>query len=61
MIHSHLFYALILNVLCLGEKQQIQDFSVWFDPTGARTHDLQVPYLSREPNYYIIDGIRTTV
>ena len=52
---------LFFNVLCLGEKQQIPDFSGWFDPTGARTHDLHVPYLSREPNYYIIDGIRTTV
>jgi hypothetical protein len=52
---------LFFIVLCLGEKLQIPDFSVRFDTTGARTHDLHVPYLSRESNYYIIDGIRATV
>jgi len=51
---------LFFNVLPLGEKQKIPDFNVWFDPTGARTHDLHVPHLIREPNYYIINELILT-
>ena len=33
----------LLNATCLAEKQQIQFYSLWFDPVGARTHDLPHP------------------
>jgi hypothetical protein len=29
----------LLNAACLPEKQQLPFYSLWFDPTGARTHD----------------------
>jgi hypothetical protein len=31
---------LLLNAACLAEKQHIPIYSPWFDPTGARTHEL---------------------
>ena len=35
----------LFNAACLADKQQMTIFSLWFDPTGARTHDL--PHLRR--------------
>ena len=37
---------IILNDVCLAKKQQIQLYSLWFDPIGARTHGL--PHSRRE-------------
>jgi hypothetical protein len=31
----------LLNAACLAGKQQIPIYKLWFEPIGARTHNLQ--------------------
>jgi len=42
---------LLLNDTCLVEKQQIGPINIWFDPNGARTHNLL--HLRRECELYM--------
>jgi hypothetical protein len=52
---------LLLNDTCLEEKQQIGPINIWFDPNGARTHNLLHLRRECEPLHhwcglYICDG-----
>jgi hypothetical protein len=44
----------LINAACLAEKQQIQIYSLRFDPTGARSHDL--PHRGEHANHYTTDA-----
>ena len=43
------YLLFLLNAACLAEKQQLPIYNLWFDTTGARTHDLPHSRRSRWP------------
>jgi hypothetical protein len=43
------YLLFLLNAACLAEKNKYQFYSLWFDPTGARTHDLPHSRRARWP------------
>ena len=43
------YLIFLLNAACLAEKNKYQFYSLWLDPTGARTHDLPHSRRARWP------------
>ena len=42
----------LLNAVCLADKKKYQFYSLYFDPTGPRTHNLPYSRWPRKPKNY---------
>jgi hypothetical protein len=51
------YLLFLLNDACLAEKQQqkYQSYSLWFDPTAARTYDLRTR--GKHADHYATDAV----